>query len=125
MKTQNSLRRPIVFSMLIAVLGLFFVGCKSTPKVNWDSRIGTYTYDQAVAELGPPDKVAKLSDGQTVAEWIKHNRGGGFSFGLGTGYSSGSSAVGVGQSVHSGYRDQILRLVFDKENKLQSWVKVN
>jgi hypothetical protein len=112
-----------IFTNLIL---LFFVaavgGCKSTPKVDWSSRVGNYTYDQAVAELGSPDKTAKLSDGNTVADWIKHS-GGGMSFGVGTGYSSGHSAVGVGQSVGSGYPDKVLRLTFGPDNKLLSWSK--
>ena len=107
---------------MLALSGLMVVGCQSTPKVDWDSRIGSYTYDQAVAELGPPDKSAKLSDGSTVADWIKH-RSGGVSFGLGTGYWGGSTGVGVGQSVGTGYHDSVLRLVFGPDNQLQSWSK--
>jgi hypothetical protein len=43
------------------------------------------------------------------------------SFGLGTGYSSGHSAVGVGQSVGTGYADKVLRLTFGPDHKLISW----
>ena len=53
--------------------------------MNWNSRVGNFTYDQAVIELGPPDKQAKLSDNTVVAEWIKRRSGSGFSIGLGTG----------------------------------------
>ena len=60
-------------------------GCASTPKVDWDSRVGIFTYDQVVAEMGPPDKSSKLSDGSTVAEWfVKKNSN--VSFGVGTGF---------------------------------------
>lgn len=104
------------------MLGLASTGCKSTPKIDWNSRVGNYTYDQAVAELGPPDKSAKLSDGKTVADWIRHS-GGGVSFGLGTGYSSGNTGMGVGQSVGTGFSDKVLRLVFGSDNKLVSWSK--
>lgn len=92
-------------------------------KVDWDSRIGSYTFDQAVAEMGPPDKIATLSEGQTIADWVTRNHGGGVSFGVGTGFSSGSTGVGVGQSVGTGYADKVLRLTFDKEKKLISWSK--
>ena len=105
-------------ALVLAVADLFFAGCKSTPKIDWNSRIGTYTYDQAVAELGPPDKSAKLSDGKTVAEWIKHARGGGMSFGVGTGFYGGHTAVGVGQSIAVGPGDRMLHLVFGPDNKL-------
>ena len=97
-------------------------GQSSTPKVDWNSRIGNYTYNQAVAELGPPDKSAKLSDGKTVAQWIKHSSSG-VSFGLGTGFYGGHGGVGVGQSVGTGYGDKVLRLIFDPDNKLLEWKK--
>jgi len=48
---------------------LLLAGCV-TPKIDWAARVGNYTYDQAVMEFGPPDKMAKLSDGTTVAEWL-------------------------------------------------------
>ena len=108
---------------LLAMTTLFFAGCKSTPKVNWDSRVGIFTFDQAVIELGPPDKTAKLSDGNTVAEWISRGHGGGFSFGVGTGMTTGHSSVGVGQTVGTGYHDRVLRLIFDTNNRLVSWSK--
>ena len=112
-----------VLLVFAALLGLCGLGCKSTPKVDWDSRVGNYTYDQAVAELGPPDKMAKMTDGNTVADWITRSRGGGFSFGVGTGVSGGHGAVGVGQSVSTGYGDHVLRLIFGSDNRLLSWSK--
>jgi hypothetical protein len=108
---------PAILALAIA----FIVGCKTTPPVDWNSRVGTYTFDQAVIELGPPDKQAKLSDGKTVAEWITH-RNGGTGLSIGTGFFSGGSVVGVGvgQSVGSGYSDKILTLTFGNNNKLVS-----
>jgi hypothetical protein len=111
--------------VLIAILGLALAGCKSTPKVDWNSRVGVFTYDQAVAELGPPDRVARLSDGKTVAEWVRRSHGGGFSFGLGTGVSTGNTGVGVGAGTSTGSRDKVLRLTFGSDNKLLSWSKIN
>ena len=126
MEAKISLKQAICFSVLLAMLSFIFAGCKSTPKVDWNSRIGNYTYDQAVAELGPPDKTAKLSDGKTVADWIKHSQGGGMSFGVGTGfYSGGGTAVGTGVSTSSGYPDQVLRLTFGPVGKLLEFKKTN
>ena len=48
---------------------LLLAGCV-TPQIDWKARVGNYTYDQAVVELGPPDKYAKLTDGTVVAEWL-------------------------------------------------------
>jgi hypothetical protein len=112
------MRTGIWFGVLLALAGLLFAGCQSTPKVDWNSRIGNYTYDQAVTELGPPDRTAKLSDGQTVADWIQHYSGGGMSFGVGTSHYGNGSAVGTGVSTSTGYRDRVLRLTFGPDGKL-------
>lgn len=55
------------------VVGLILVtmlaGC-ATPRTDWSARVGNYTFDQAVSELGPPDTQTKLSDGALVAKWL-------------------------------------------------------
>jgi hypothetical protein len=96
--------------------------CSTTPPIDWNSRVGNYTFDQAVAELGPPDKQAKLSDGRTVAEWITGRSGGG-ALSVGTGVYGRSTGVGVSQTVGTGGAYRVLRLVFDKDGKLESWTK--
>ena len=104
-------------------LALLLAGCASTPKVDWNSRVGSFTYDHAVAEMGPPDKSAKLSDGSTVAEWfIKH--GSSVSFGVGTGFYSRGSSVGVGQTVGTSPSGEYLRLTFGADGKLTQWERV-
>ena len=55
----------------LPLLALFLAGCATTPKIDWKARVGTYTYDQSVTDFGPPDKMAKLSDGSTVGEWLE------------------------------------------------------
>ena len=113
--------RNLPLLLLAAVVVL--TGCSSTPKVDWNTRIGNYTYDQAVAEKGPPDKSAKLTDGSTVAEWyIKPSSS--MSFGVGTGYYSRGSSVAVGQSVGSSPSGQYLRLTFAPDGKLTKWERV-
>ena len=60
-----------VLSLAILFLAVAFIaGCRTTPPVDWNSRVGIYTYNQAVAEFGSPDKQTKLSDGKTVDQWI-------------------------------------------------------
>src|SRR5512137_1440577 len=51
----------------------WLTGC-ATSRVDWAARIGHYTYDEAVADLGAPDKQDELADGARVAEWLT-NRG--------------------------------------------------
>lgn len=125
MRAKISLKQAICFSVLLTMLSFIFAGCKSTPKVDWNSRIGNYTYDQAVAELGPPDKTAKLSDGKTVAEWIKHSHGGGMSFGMGTGFWGGGTGVGTSVGTSTGHPDRVLRLTFGPDGKLLEFKKTN
>ncbi len=108
--------------LLLTLLTRLLTGCSTTPAVDWNSRVGHYTFDQAVSELGPPDKQAKLSDGSTVAEWIT-GRSGGAALSVGTGVYGRSAGVGVTQTVGSSGTYRVLRLVFDKDGKLSSWSK--
>jgi len=52
------------------LLGAFLLAGCASPRIDWNARMGTYSYDQAVVELGPPDKSARLTDGTMVADWI-------------------------------------------------------
>ena len=106
--------------LMLSVLILAIPGCTTTPKVDWNSRVGEYTYDQAVLELGPPTKQAKLTNGETVAEWVTHQSSGGLS--IGTGFFNGGTGVGVSQGMGSSI-DHVLRLNFGEDNKLVSWSK--
>jgi hypothetical protein len=119
---KMNLAVKLSFLTILALATAFILGCQTTKPIDWNSRVGTYTFDQAVIQLGPPDKQTTLSDGKLVAQWITH-RSGGTSFGLGTGFYTGGVGVGVGQSVGSGYRDKILTLTFGTNNVLAAWSK--
>jgi hypothetical protein len=109
-----------VAATLLLTLGLclFLAGCAST-KIDWNSRIGNYTYDQAVMELGPPDKYAKLTDGTVVAEWMTRR-----------GYSRGSAGFMYGYGYPPYYLaeppspDYFIRLTFSPDGKLQAYKRV-
>jgi len=90
--------------------------------VDWDSRVGSFTYDQAIAELGPPDSQRSRGDGKTAAVWANH-RWGGSSFSVGGGGCGGNTAVGVGHAAGSGRPDRVLRLTFDAQGRLAAWSK--
>ncbi|MEW6304607.1 MAG: hypothetical protein AB1705_14120 [Verrucomicrobiota bacterium] len=91
-----------------------FTGC-ATARIDWASRVGNYTFDEAVVELGPPDKSATLKDGTKVAEWITQR-----------GYARGGYVI-----THHGYwfdsyslppsPDAMLRLTFNPEGRLTEW----
>lgn len=106
-------------SLVIILAGIFLVGGCATSKINWDSRVGNYTFDQAVAEFGPPDRSAKLSDGKTVSEWLLFRGGSG-------GYAHFSPGLG-GYWFQDGPQmpDRFLRLSFSPEGRLESWKKIS
>ncbi|HYE31056.1 MAG TPA: hypothetical protein VEH27_06505 [Methylomirabilota bacterium] len=101
--------------LLPSLLGLLLAAC-ATNKVDWNSRVGSYNFDQAVLEMGPPDKVAQLTDGTRVAEWMTSR-----------GYTQGGFLVHSGPFLHT-YADApspdyFLRLTFTADGRLQSWKK--
>jgi len=110
------------FLAILALAAVLVAGCKTTKPIDWNSRVGTYTFDQAVTELGPPDKQTTLSDGKLVAQWVTH-RYGGSSFSVGTGFYTGPVGVGVGQTTGSAYPDRLLTLTFGTNQVLAAFSK--
>src|SRR5208282_2285889 len=123
---KMNLAVKLSFLAILVLASALMVGCQTTKPIDWNSRVGTYTFDQAVTDMGPPDKQTTLSDGRLVAQWITH-RNGGSSFSVGTGFFSGGGGsgmgVGVGQTVGSGYQDKILTLTFGTNGVLAAWSK--
>lgn len=99
------------------LLGLLLgIGC-ATSKIDWASRVGNYTFDDAVLEFGPPDKSATLQDGTKVAEWLTYRgRGGG-----GTFYSVGRVVHHVPEGPSPDY---YIRLSFDPDGRLTGYRRV-
>ena len=109
--------------LLLAILFLaaaFITGCRTTPQVDWNSRVGIYTYNQAVAEFGSPDKQTKLSDGKTVDEWITLHGSTGL---VGGANAGGIDTIGGGQPVVQSFKDHVLELTFGADGKLVSFSK--
>ena len=120
MKTLQALRVAFQSALLLAVLAVANPGCASKP--DWNQRVGTFTFDDAVRELGPPVSSSPLSDGSTVAEWfLKY--GAQMSFGFGSSMYGPSGGVGAGQTVSTPPKAHFLRLTFNPEGKLQRWEK--
>jgi len=114
----------------LIVLTVLVASCASGPRANinnidWGSRIGTYTYDQALAELGEPNVMGESSEGKTL-EWVlRESPNTSVSFGFGTGSFGHSTAtgIGVGTTVSPPPSGEYLRLRFDKNGKLAEWSK--
>ena len=109
-----------IFWLLLACA---LVGGCAGPKIDWQARVGVYTYDQAVVELGPPDKSAKLSDGSTVADWLTQRGQVVVSpdpYFFGPGYIYGPFPPMYSQTYMPA---RFLRLTFDANQKLKAWKK--
>lgn len=100
---------------------ILIAGC-ATVHTDWNARIGHYTFDDAVKELGLPDRQAKLSTGQLVAEWVTrypmnntvYVMPGIYGYGPGGGFITSTSP---------GYYESVLQLTFETNNVLSAWVK--
>jgi len=108
------------FPALLALAACLLAGCATKPNVDWNSRLGSFTYNQTIAELGPPGMQSKLN-GRTVAVWVMRRSGDRFS--RGTSVYGSRSAVGVQPSVTSGQSDRVLRLTFDADGRLAAFSK--
>ena len=121
------------FFLFVAIA---LAGCSSSPKphlsksearaVNWSERVGSYTYDQAIADLGHPVVTGETAAGRT-AEWILRSSPR-ISFGLGVGGGTYGPHTGIGAGVGSTVspppHGENLRLTFDQDGKLKEWEKV-
>jgi hypothetical protein len=111
--------KTILFALLTA---LVFAGCATGPKIDWAARVGHFTYTQAVLELGPPDKVAKLDNGIIVANWVTRS---GYAYtttgAVGYGYYPGGVIL---PSYSQGFSPTYyLRLTFGADGQLTDWKK--
>jgi len=105
----------------VLFLAAFLAGCVATQSVDWNSRVGNYTYNQAVAELGPPTQQSSLNDGKVVAKWVTQQPVGA---GLNTGMSYyGSAGFAASQNAGPGNRTRFLQLTFDTKGVLSDWTK--
>jgi len=109
--------------LALLLLFVLLAGC-ATRKIDWTARVGKYTFDQTVAEIGPPDKQAKLTDGTLVAEWLT-------SRGYQQFYATGGYIGGPYRAwpyapayVNTYSPDYFLRLTFGPDGQLQAWKKL-
>lgn len=114
--------RALFNGMLLALM-ILLAGCAAR-RIDWAGRVGTYTFDQAVLEFGPPDKQAKLADDTLIAEWLTRR-----------GYGHGYTTLGYGcypyyyygpfipTYIESYSPDYFLRLIFEADGKLKAWKK--
>ena len=111
---------------MLAVLLLtaaLIAGCATAPPVDWNSRVGHYTYAEAVKELGPPNREIRLSNGAIEFKWFQPYNGAGSAnatagFGPGMSYNNMNN-IGPEPS----FGDRYLQLTFDANGVLTDWSK--
>ncbi len=134
MRSTNDGRtgRSMKMTYFLLVVVAFLAGaCASDKKaivkeIDWGSRIGTYTYEEALAELGEPDVIGQSSEGK-FAEWVlERSPNVSFSFGFGSGAFGHhtSTGVGVGTTVSPPPSGEYLHLRFDIDGRLAEWSRV-
>jgi hypothetical protein len=108
--------------MLLAGLA-GWAGC-ATQRVDFSARVGQLTFDQAVLELGAPDKQARLTDGTVVAEW-RTQRGQAAVYSTARGFYGPAGWPYYGSLAPTYYQpatpDYFLRLTFGPDGKLAAW----
>ncbi len=109
----RGLRLPIGLLTLLCVVLL--TGCAH--QIDWAPRVGHYSYDQAINELGPPDKSATTTDGKMVCDWLMV-RGSANTYAIGTGFY-GPDYLGPIQFYTP--PDAWLRLTFGTNDLLEAW----
>ena len=110
---------PVVLALAVA----FLTSCATRPPIDWDSRVGHYTYAQALTELGTPDRQARLSDGKVVSKWFVQPPVAP-QFNSGMSYY-GNNGFGANQNIGAGFNGQMLKLTFDTNGTLMAWSKTN
>lgn len=102
----------------VCVLAFLCLGCETYGKADWKARVGHYTWDQAIEELGPPESEAKTSDGSRVADWVI-SRSRTYSTAVrGPMFWSWS-----GQDVTTTAESHLL-LTFDAQGRLKAWKRI-
>ena len=106
---------PVILALAVALVA----GCVSTPPVDWNSRVGNFTYPQAVAELGRPDRQLQQSDGKMVYKWFVQPHvpppNTGMSY-------HGETTFGANQNAGV-LSNQMIQLTFGPDGKLSAWTR--
>jgi hypothetical protein len=109
-------------ALLLLLLPLLFLGCASSANQKWNSRVGSYTVQQALKELGRPQKATAYKDGMQVAEWLTQmGTRSSLRSRFGPAYSSSAFDSSVLPRDPPQIPDKYLRLLFGPDGKLVAW----
>jgi coenzyme F420-reducing hydrogenase delta subunit len=113
---KNNPRFPI---RLLAIVGIILAGC-ATQNGDWNRRVGNFTYQQAVNELGQPAKQETLADGRVTVEWISRYNVRATSPEMDNNFYDHSASLA---HIDDATRESTLSLTFSTNNVLTSWSK--
>lgn len=122
--------RSLLPQLLLA--GLMTWGCASKPSADWAGRVGSYSFNDAVRELGEPEQLVTLPDGGREADWLLR-RGTSGSSAQATWRMGDISTIGTFRDTQLGpdwkksrpaTPDRLLRLTFGADAKLSGSAEV-
>lgn len=103
----------------LAIAGIIFAGC-AAQNADWNRRVGKFTYQQAVGELGQPASQETLADGQVTVEWVSRYNVSATSPEMDSGFYDHSASLARTDDIT---RESRLRLTFTTNNVLTRWSK--
>lgn len=120
MKLQTLLRGKSLRWCAGMLVATALAGCSTTSSVSWDKQIGVYSWDDALADLGPPDQVDDQPGGVKMAVWSKERS---------VGITPTADAppyvlretLSAGPAYGSTAPAKVLRLSFTPDGKLFDW----
>ena len=116
MKLSSAVEDSLSAALFLAIA--FITGCATIPPVDWNSRVGHYTYAQAINELGPPNRQVRLSSGAIESKWFVPPNG--VTSQPNNGLNNG---FGAGPNITPAFNNQYLQLTFDAKGVLANWSK--
>ncbi len=123
---MKTLFRRIAGVVMVAT-AIALVGCAG-PRIDWTTRVGSYTFDDAVREMGPPERQATLSDGSKVVDWVTDRGFRNGTFGIGPRFYYGGRYgyydPFLSAELETRSPDRIVRLTFAADGKLQEAKRV-
>jgi hypothetical protein len=107
--------------VILSLVAVFLAGCATKPATDWNTRVGHYTYNEALTDFGMPNRQARLIDGKVQSSWfiqapVTPRVNSGMSY-------YGSQGFAAGQTPGAGLNAEMLQLTFDTNGVLSAWSK--
>jgi hypothetical protein len=109
----------ILAILLLALAGITGAGCVTQDK-KWNQRVGHFTYQQAVNELGQPATRETLADGRVSVEWVSRYNTSATSPEMDSNFYEHAASFAHTDDATGESR---LNLIFSTNNILNSWSK--